>query len=78
MVFCLNCGNQINENARYCASCGAALFMWSFGGSVNPNKKNYARAMLIVFVTGLILSIIFGAALTSIIGELPGGTGGYY
>jgi hypothetical protein len=52
--------------------------MWSFGGSVNPNKKNYARAMLIVFVTGLILSIIFGAALTSIIGELPGGTGGYY
>jgi hypothetical protein len=23
-VFCLNCGNRINENARYCASCGAA------------------------------------------------------
>ncbi len=24
MVFCLNCGNRINENERYCASCGAA------------------------------------------------------
>jgi hypothetical protein len=54
------------------------LFMWSFGGSVNLNKKNYARAMLIVCATGIILSIIFGAALTSIIGELFGGMGGYY
>ena len=54
------------------------LFVWSFGGSVNLNKKNYARAMLIVCAIGLILSIIFGAALTSIIGELLGGMGGYY
>ena len=23
-VFCLNCGNRINENARFCVSCGAA------------------------------------------------------
>ena len=23
-MFCMNCGNPINENARYCASCGAA------------------------------------------------------
>ena len=54
------------------------LFVWSFGGSVNLNKKNYARSMLIVCAIGLILSIIFGAALTSIIGELLGGMGGYY
>ena len=54
------------------------LFMWSFGGSVNLNKKNYARAMLIVCAIGLILSIIFGAALSSIIGEMLGGMGGYY
>jgi len=24
-VFCPNCGNWINENARYCTSCGAAV-----------------------------------------------------
>lgn len=54
------------------------LFVWSFGGSVNLNKKNYARAMLIVCAIGFILSIIFGIALTSIIGELLGGMGSYY
>ncbi len=40
--------------------------------------ENYARAMLIVCAIGLILSVIFGAALTSIIGELLGGMSGYY
>jgi len=54
------------------------LFVWSFGGSVNLNKKNFARAMLILSAIGLILSIIFGAALMSIIGELLGNMGGYY
>jgi hypothetical protein len=54
------------------------LFVWSFGGSVNLNKKNYARAMLIVCAIGLILSIIFGAALTSAIREMLGGIEIYY
>ena len=54
------------------------LFMWSFGGSVNLNKKNFARASLILGAIGLILSIVFGAALSSIIGEMLGGMGGYY
>ncbi len=54
------------------------LFVWSFGSSINLNKKNFARAMLILGAIGLILSIIFGAALTSIIGELLDGMGGYY
>ncbi len=54
------------------------LFVWSFGGSVNLNKKNFAKASLILGAIGLILSIVFGAALSSIIGELLGGMGGYY
>lgn len=54
------------------------LFVWSFGGSVNLNKKNFARASLILGAIGLILSIVSGAALSSIIGELLGGMGGYY
>ena len=48
------------------------LFMWSFGGSVNPNKKNFARAMLIVSAIGIVVSIIFSTALTGIIRGLLG------
>ncbi|MDD2956255.1 MAG: zinc ribbon domain-containing protein [Oscillospiraceae bacterium] len=51
------------------------LFVWSFGGSVNLNKKNFARAMLIVSAIGIVLSIIFSTALIGIVGEL---FGGYY
>jgi hypothetical protein len=51
------------------------LFVWSFGGSVNLNKKNFARAMLIVSAIGVVLSIIFSTALIGIVGEL---FGGYY
>ena len=54
------------------------LFMWSFGGSVNLNKKNFARASLILCAIMLILWIVAGAALGSIISEIMGGMGGYY
>lgn len=54
------------------------LFVWSFGGSVNPNKKNYARASLILGAIGLILAILFGAALVSIFEELFSSMSGYY
>ncbi len=51
------------------------LFMRGFGGSVNPNKRNFARAMLIVGAIGFVRSLIFGGALIGIVGEL---FGGYY
>ena len=51
------------------------LFMWSFGSSVNLNKKYFARAILIVSAIGIVLSIIFSTALIGIVGEL---FGGYY
>lgn len=54
------------------------LFVWGFGSGVNPNKKNFARAMLILSAIGLVLSFIFGAVIISIIGELLGSMGGYY
>jgi hypothetical protein len=41
------------------------LLVWSFGSSVNRNKKNYARAILILSVIAIVISIIFGAALIS-------------
>lgn len=46
------------------------LFVWGFGSSVNLNKKNFARAMLILSLIGIIISIIFGAILVGIIGQL--------
>lgn len=53
------------------------LFKWSFGDSVNLNKKNYARAFLILFVVVIIIWIIAGAALGSMITEIIDGMGGY-
>ncbi|MCM8711958.1 hypothetical protein M2651_13210 [Clostridium sp. SYSU_GA19001] len=42
------------------------LLVWSFG-DYNVNKKNYARASLIMLVIGVIITILFGAALTAVI-----------
>jgi len=35
------------------------LFIWAFGSSENPNKKNWAKANLIWMLIGLILAFIF-------------------
>lgn len=34
------------------------VLVWSFGSSFNRNTKNYARALLILWIIGVILSII--------------------
>lgn len=36
------------------------LFVWGFSDSANPNKKNWARAALIMFAVFTVLYIIFG------------------
>jgi hypothetical protein len=43
------------------------LLVWSFGSDVNPNKKNFCRAVLIMMVVGIILGIIFGGAIYAFI-----------
>ena len=46
------------------------LLVWAFGGSVNLNKKNYARAILIMGLIGVIFGgVIFVIALA--LGGLP-------
>lgn len=46
------------------------MFVWAFGSSGNLNRRNYARAVLIImgviFALYLIIAIIFGAAVFSI------------
>ena len=35
------------------------LLVWSFGSSTNQNKKNFSRAMLILYLIGIVAGIIF-------------------
>lgn len=35
-----------------------AIFYWAFGGSVNPNKRTYAQASLIMFGIGVALYLL--------------------
>jgi len=37
------------------------LFVWAFGGNVNPSKKAYFRAYLIIMAIVIVLTILFGA-----------------
>ncbi|MDD2374759.1 MAG: zinc ribbon domain-containing protein [Eubacteriales bacterium] len=53
------------------------LLVWAFGSDTNANKKNFARAMLIMMIIGVVLSIIFSAAIGGLIAALAG-SGGYY
>lgn len=43
------------------------LFVWAFGSGENPNKSNWAKAQLVWFVIGIVLTVlfmlVFGAAL---------------
>lgn len=42
--------------------------VWAFGGCKKVNKRNLARATLIMMVIGLILSLIFGVAIKGLVG----------
>lgn len=46
------------------------LFKWAFGSSANLNKKNYARATLILAAIGLIFSILAGGFIAEIFEEI--------
>lgn len=39
------------------------LLIWAFGSNTPESKKNYARATLILMVIGVVLTVVFGAAL---------------
>lgn len=45
------------------------LFKWGFGGLVNPSKKNFARASLILFAVAFVFILVGGGA---IMGALEG------
>jgi hypothetical protein len=43
------------------------LFVWAFSSDTNPNKSNWAKAMLIWMAIGIALWFIFGAAMLGLI-----------
>ncbi|MDD2393409.1 MAG: zinc ribbon domain-containing protein [Eubacteriales bacterium] len=43
------------------------LLVWAFSGDTNTNKKNYARAVLIIGIIAGVLSAIFGAVIIPLI-----------
>lgn len=47
------------------------LFVWGFGNS-NLNRKNYARAQLIVLAVCVVLGVIFGASLFASLASIAG------
>lgn len=48
------------------------MLVWAFSGNSNANRKNYARAMLILMAIGIVLSIIFGASIGALIASMAG------
>lgn len=48
------------------------LFVWAFGGDVNINKRNYARAVLILMLIGISLTIVITIAFISFFSQIAG------
>jgi len=46
------------------------LFLWGFRDNVNPNKRNLARATLIIYVIAIILWFVAGAAMVGILSSM--------
>jgi len=49
------------------------LFVWGFGGSVNLNKKNFARASLILSAVMLVFWFVLGSVFASMMSEILSG-----
>ncbi len=53
------------------------MFVWAFGSDVNTNKKNYARAFLIIAAIGLALSILLSTILATAFATIFSSVGRY-
>ena len=46
------------------------MFMWAFGNDVNPSKKSFFKASLIMAAISIALSILLGGILTTVLTSL--------
>ena len=52
------------------------LFVWAFGSNENPNKSNWAKAMLIWYAIGcVLLFLLWGTIIAAFIGASSAGDG---
>lgn len=50
------------------------MLVWAFGGNTNINRRNYARATLILMAVGIVLTIVFGGAFFAAVSNISSGT----
>lgn len=53
------------------------LITWAFGSQTNPSKRNYARAILILMVIGIVFSILLSATLLPLLSNMIDSMSGY-
>jgi hypothetical protein len=53
------------------------LISWAFGSQTNPSKRNYARAILILMVIGIVFSVLLSATLLPLIYDMIDSMTGY-
>ncbi len=46
------------------------LFVWGFGSAVNINRKNFARASLIMAAIGIVFVLIFWGIIGALLSDL--------
>ncbi len=64
MVYCSECGRQNEDDARFCAKCGAPLNIGGESGGL-PERRNYLFGLPgIVIISAILLVILLSIALT--------------
>ena len=62
-MFCKNCGNEIEENVRFCSHCGYNFQIETTTNKIiNTDKENKLNAALVLNIVSLViaLTVIFG------------------
>ena len=63
-MFCPNCGNEIQEGAKFCAKCGSQIGNENVSAMQRPQsvpkteKKDYKRIMLIVVILACVILLL--------------------
>ena len=62
-MFCINCGNRLDENACVCVNCGVLVRNRSEKKVVKPKKKVNTKALGVVSVIFGVISLVFSLML---------------
>ena len=54
-------------------TCGIMYIVWAFSSGTNPNKANFCKATLIMYLIMIAMYFVAGVALLGTIGAIMGG-----